>query len=197
MSSLQVSDLKAILFDLDGTVVDSGLDFDQMRADLNFPVGAPILEELATLTDEKEIAKANEIIHRHELIGAEGSTLMPGFEKIYAHLKENNIPTGLLTRNSAEVTELTLKKHDISFDIVLTRDCCLPKPDPEGLNIMKDKFQINDFEAIYIGDYQFDLITAKRANLFSGLYSPEITHDFQDEADILIKDYHDFLDLLK
>lgn len=34
-----LKNLKAIFFDLDGTLVDSNLDFELIRRDLGFPVG--------------------------------------------------------------------------------------------------------------------------------------------------------------
>jgi len=197
MNTYNIRNLKAYIFDLDGTVVDSHLNFDKMRADLNFPKNAPILEELEKLTNLNEIKLANEIIHKHELEGAHKSTIMPGFLDLYQYIKDQKLPTGLLTRNSKVVTDLTLEMHNLKFDIVLTRDDCKAKPDPDGLNIMKAKWNIQNFEAIYIGDFQFDLLTAKQAHLVSGLYIPTSEPPFIGEADIIIKSYYDFLNNLK
>ena len=42
---IDVSGIKGVVFDLDGTLVDSRLDFDAIRAELDFPQGRPILED--------------------------------------------------------------------------------------------------------------------------------------------------------
>ena len=197
MKNLELSKLRAFIFDLDGTVVDSKLDFDQMRLDLGFPVGVPILEELELIDDPNEVSKANQIIHEHELKGAEVSTIMPGYLDLHHYLKSKNIPIGLLTRNSTAVTKLTCEKYNLHYDLLLTRDDCKAKPHPEGLNIMKERWNIGDYEAIYIGDFQFDLITAKAANLYSGLYLNEKNTKFTSEASIVIESYQDLLKSIK
>ena len=38
---------RGVIFDLDGTLIDSQLDFDAMRRDMQFPAGEPILESVA------------------------------------------------------------------------------------------------------------------------------------------------------
>ena len=40
---------KAFIFDMDGTLVDSFLDFDSMREELNFPKGVPLLEYIESM----------------------------------------------------------------------------------------------------------------------------------------------------
>ena len=46
--------IRAAIFDLDGTLVDSGLDFDLMRAEMGLARGLPLLEAIAAV--EAEIA---------------------------------------------------------------------------------------------------------------------------------------------
>jgi len=197
MNDQLFSKIKAFIFDLDGTVVDSGLDFDLMREELGFPHKAPILEEVEKLTDKEQIQKAHEIIHKHELEGVRRATLMPGYRELHQYIKSKNLPIGLLTRNSSPVTNKALEKFDLEYDMVLTRDDCLAKPHPDGLNIMKEKWKLGDFEAIYIGDFQFDLITARAANLYGGLYlNSENTH-LSIEADVVIDDYFKMINLFK
>lgn len=43
---------RGVIFDLDGTLVDSGLDFDSMRREMGLDPGTPILESLATLPEQ-------------------------------------------------------------------------------------------------------------------------------------------------
>ena len=107
--------IKAIFFDLDGTLVDSKLDFDLMRSDLGFPYGVPILEHIETLSEESDISKAHKIVIRHEIKGAEESVLYDGVRELLLYLKTNSIPTAILTRNCREATQITLNKFNIDF----------------------------------------------------------------------------------
>lgn len=191
-----IKDLKAFVFDLDGTIVDSKLDFDQMRSDLSFPDGVTILEHLDTLIDPEQIKSSHKVIHQHELKGAENSTLIDGYKELHDFLKKQGFKLGLQTRNSSEVTTLTLNKFNLEFDYVITRDNCAPKPKPDGLIKLQKLWDINAQEMIYIGDFQFDLETAKNANCFSGLYLWPENKDFQQQADISIDSYKNFQELI-
>ncbi|MGK0367071.1 MAG: HAD superfamily hydrolase (TIGR01549 family) [Thermoproteota archaeon] len=189
--------IQAIVFDMDGTLVDSALNFDLMRSDLGFPINTPILEYLDTLDSKEDVEKANKVIHRHEINGAKKSILFDGVKELLALLKEKKIPTGILTRNSSIVTEYTLKKFELNFDVVLTRDDCKAKPNPEGLLIMGKKWNIPLTKILYVGDYLFDLQTAKNAKAISALYLNEKNLIYKDQADILISSYYDFSEEMK
>ena len=193
---MKFKQLKAIIFDLDGTVVDSKLDFDLMREDLSFPKEVPILEHLETIKDEKEIIFCHEVINRHELKGAHESELMPGFLSFFNHLKNKKLPMGILTRNSKKVTQITLDKFNLEFDIVYTRECAAPKPDPEGLLLMAQKWEIDPASIAYVGDFQFDIEVARRAGMVSFLIEWPKNLAYRDEADLCFNDYEKLIDLV-
>ncbi len=186
-------DLKAFIFDMDGTLVDSKLDFDAMREELKFPKGAPLLEHIEYLGDsitDEERARFFSIINKHELRGARESELMPGCVEFLQFLKRNNIKTAVLTRNSLDVTQKTFKKWNLSFDIILTRDCVIkPKPDPEGLITICKTLEIHNEEAVYIGDFLFDLQTAHNAQMKAILYSQEPNNELEAHADLVVSSY--------
>ena len=101
--------LKAIIFDMDGTIVDSGLDFDLMRSDIGIPKSEPILEHLEARQEDKEyISQALKIIGQHEQRGASTSTIIRDFKEFSNFLQNKKIPNGLLTRNSKFVMDLSL-----------------------------------------------------------------------------------------
>lgn len=170
------------IFDLDGTLVDSKLDFAALCRQLGWPPGTLILEHLATLpADEQQ--QANAVIHQFELAGALQSTLMPGVTELLAELAELALPTAILTRNSKAVTELTLQRFALPFDLVLTRDDAPAKPDPTGLYRIAQHWRIAPADLLFIGDYLFDLDTAKAAGMPSCLYLDGTNQHFSAQAD--------------
>src|SRR5207253_136027 len=121
--------IKGVVFDLDGTLVDSRLDFDAMRREMELPPEEPILEALARL-DPRQAERCNAILHRHELEGAERAVLLPGAGELVATLHERGVRLAIATRNSRRITELSLAKLSLPIDNLFTRDDGPVKPDP-------------------------------------------------------------------
>ncbi|MBC75877.1 MAG: phosphatase [Halobacteriovoraceae bacterium] len=186
---MNIKYLQAIVFDLDGTLVDSRLDFDKMRSDLGFPPGVPILEHLSLQKDENYKKECHKIIFEHEERGVDVATLMPGVPKLLQAIKSKGLKTGLLTRNNSHVTKLTLEKFKLSFDMVFSREDCKPKPHPEGLLLMAKSWKVKTENMLYIGDFQFDLETAKNANAKSCLYLNSYNHGLKAKADYVLESY--------
>jgi HAD superfamily hydrolase (TIGR01549 family) len=177
----QLKKIKGFAFDLDGTIVDSKLNFIKMRNDLQFPMDVGILEHLEEIRCEDQKKSAWEVVNDHERLGAEEALLIDGVLDLLIHLKKNNIPIGILTRNSNEVAHISLNKFNLEFDIVLSRDDCLAKPNPEGLEIMAKKWGINTSEIVFIGDHTYDVETAINASSLPVMFDPEDKHPESDD----------------
>lgn len=180
---------QGIIFDLDGTLVDSQLDFTLLCKRLGWPEGTAILEHLATLTQPGQIARAKQIIEDFELEGAAKATWMPGAAALLEHLQRLNIPTAILTRNIKSATELCMLNLNIQVDLVLTREDCAPKPDPAGLLYIARQWQLDCQKLLFVGDYLFDLQTAARAGMPSCLYRNADNGHFAEHADFIINDF--------
>jgi phosphoglycolate phosphatase len=120
--------IRGIVFDLDNTLVDSQLDFDAMRREMELPPGQPILESLAKLAPD-QAERCHEILHRREQEGAERAALLPGVREILAELRGRGLQMAIATRNSRRVTDATLSRLDLSFELVFTRDVGPVRPD--------------------------------------------------------------------
>ncbi len=187
---------KGYFFDLDGTLVDSKLDFDQMREAIGIPKDEPILEYLDQHPDKAFVKRGHELVHHFELVGAKSATWIPGAKELLERLNKASIPTAILTRNSREVTRLTIDSLGIPIKHFLTRDDCLPKPHPEGLHLLAKHFSLNPNETVYIGDFLFDLQTAKAAGATAALYTAGTKSSFSNEADLVIDCFIDWAQTL-
>src|SRR5689334_18752570 len=108
-----------VVFDLDGTLADSRLDFAAMRREMELPRDEPILEALAKL-DPAHADRCQAILHRHELEGAERAVILPGAAELLAVLRSRGIRLAIATRNSRRITDATMQKLGLAADLVLT-----------------------------------------------------------------------------
>jgi phosphoglycolate phosphatase len=162
--------IRGVIFDLDGTLVDSGLDFDRMRQEMQLPPGTPVLEALATL-DASRAADCRAILDRHEREGVERARLMPGVVEFRVALADRGIRQAVVTRNSRALALATLDRVGQRFEIVLGREDGPVKPDPAALRRICEVWQLPGDAVAIVGDYKFDLEAGRRAGVRTVLYT--------------------------
>lgn len=187
---------KGVIFDLDGTLVDSRLNFSQICLDIGWPVGTPLLEQLGQLSCQHEAARASNIIRQHELAGAVAASWMPGAKELLFKLKQRGLPLAILTRNMRDATWLMCQRLQIPIELILTREDCAAKPDPEGLHQIAAQWQLPAKQLVYVGDYLFDLQVAANAGMASCLYLNHQNQHFLPQADYSFRHYDDFIPVL-
>ena len=185
--------IKAVLFDLDGVLIDSKestIDFiREAFKHFNYPVpdakdfipymfGLKVREIIKILlpsgASEEEISK----ISKYGMGLSEkyvGRILpMQNAALVLKKLKKRH-KIALITNRGKITTQMILKLHklDIYFDLVIDRDDLKNhKPHPEGLLTAMRSFAIVNLEnAVYIGDTGVDVEAAKNANIKSILIS--------------------------
>lgn len=180
----------AVIFDLDGTITRPYLDFDQIRAEIGHIKG-PILEEMARMTPSQR-RRAEAILLQHELEAAQNSLLNPGAGELIATLRRQKRLIGLVTRNSHDSVRRICRKHHLTFDCVVTREDGPVKPDPFSVQRACDLMNVMPQQALLVGDYLFDLISARRAGCRSVLLNTQDNcADFEHEADYIINDLNE------
>jgi HAD superfamily hydrolase (TIGR01509 family) len=163
--------IDGVIFDLDGTLLDSGLDFDVMRAEMGLTPGRPILESLAHIPAD-DLPRCHAILHRHELAGAERASPLPGVVDFLLELERRGLRRAIVTRNSREITLAMLAKLPVPFDPVITRESGPVKPDPWAIRAICQDWQVSPARVVMIGDYWFDIACGRAAGARTVLYAP-------------------------
>ena len=188
---------RGIIFDLDGTLVDSRLDFDAMREEMDLAAGLPILEAIEQLP-QKRAAQCQAILARHEAEGAQRATLMPGVITFLEEVERRNIRRAVVTRNARQIAVETLDRLELRFDYVLGREDAPVKPHPGAIWKICELWGLPPGEVIIIGDYLFDLLAGRSAGVRTVLYTAgeKPAPEFEEHADIILNSFFDASGLL-
>ena len=189
--------IKAVIFDLDGTITNPFFDFDAIRREMGYPPDAgPILELMKNMTQQQR-DEAERILLAHEEKAVEESKLNPGAKETLTELRRREILIGILTRNRRGNAVAVAKKHGLKFDAVVGREEGPVKPDAFGVLHLCGQFSVMPQESLVVGDYLFDLLCARAADAVPVLLKNHHKADeFAKHADFVINNIADVLKII-
>lgn len=177
---------KGVIFDLDGTLVESALDFSQIKQQLGCPVKFDLLDFVADLPTQQQQEHANNIILEHETHDAINAKALPNMHTLLATIAQLKLPAAIVTRNSKAATATKLQQNNIKMDVVLTRECYPAKPAPDALLAIAAMWDIDPRSLIYVGDYLYDIQAAKNAGMTSVFINHNKHHEYESQADVVV-----------
>ncbi len=190
--------IKAVIFDLDGTITQPYFDFDAIREEMGLEKNSgPVLESMQKMPPQQR-KSAEQILHSHEQRAVIESKLNPGTRETLDSLRRDGIHIGILTRNKRNNAFAIAGKHGLKFDAVVGRDDGPVKPDAFGVLRICQQFNIEPQEALLVGDYLFDLLCAKAAGAVAVcLTNHKQSIEFSGHADFCIDTINQVIQIIK
>jgi phosphoglycolate phosphatase len=176
----------AVLFDLDGTLIDTAPDMvatlqamqqDHGRSPVNYELGRSYVSNGALgllrlgfpeASDQRIEALRPEFLSRYLDRISEASALFPGMDRLVDHLDRHGRQWGVVTNKPHHLTEPLL----VALDLLDRAACCvsgdtLPqrKPDPAPLHHACRLAGVEAATAIYVGDSSRDIEAGRAAGM--------------------------------
>lgn len=186
---MQFQQIDGLIFDLDGTLADTQLDFSLICKEAGVPVGTPLLEFCEQHTSPHIARRILDTIEHHEINGAKNARWIDGAEEMLTRLEAAQIPMAIVTRNMRKAATITINKLNIPINQIITREDCRPKPDPEGLLMVAESWGIKSKNLAYVGDYKYDLLAARSAGMLGVLLNNDRNQQFHHLADKVINNF--------
>lgn len=202
-----------ILFDLDGTLLDTARDFayainlmlrDKKRPPLNFDLfreqvhgeSTRMIEfafDIAATHSEFEALRQT-FLETYCLNCSKKTVFFDGIPELLATLDEKKMPWGIVTSKPTWIATPVLDYFGLqkrAACVVMGDTLSKKKPDPAPLFYACEQVLIAPQQAIYVGDLQTDIIAAKAAGMKSvavtyGYHPPE-TNFSNWNADLIAK----------
>ena len=186
--------VKAVLFDLDGTLIDTAADFvriiGMMSRENNWEapaendireqvsVGASAMVSLmlrhndqTTVDEEQLLGFRQQFLDNYEADICVDSCVFSGLEEVLDALDVKKVPWGIVTNKPRYLSELLLEKmqlDDRCAVLVCPEDVSRKKPDPEPMYLALEKLGIargGAASVIYVGDHIRDIEAGDAAGM--------------------------------
>lgn len=189
--------IKAVVFDLDGTITRFNIDVFKLKADLGMAgVDQGILEFIDGLP-EGERARAHKILKGYEMEAAASSELNPGVRRLFDYIKETGLGTAIVTRNNRAALDMIMVKHDLEVGITFSRDEERPKPEVHQLERSLAHLGVEKHGALMVGDHRMDLEMGQACGLKTVLVRGQFTENILDRADFAIERMDDLIHVIE
>lgn len=182
--------MKAVLFDLDGTLIDTAADFIRIIQDMCRDKGCDIVaaEQIRTQVSEGARAMVKLVYpelevedpvflgHRQrflDLYGADIAVETDLFEGMYPlleQLEQQHIPWGIVTNKPRWLSEALLKALNLTERcavLVCPEDVSKTKPDPEPMYLAAAQLGLEPQQCIYVGDHPRDIDAGRNASMYT------------------------------
>jgi len=191
----ETCEIKGVIFDMDGTLTVSELDFGRIRREAGVPEGVPILEYLGSAPPHLR-RRVEGVLERHESQAARRCGLRRGARHVLETLRARGIRVALLTRNSRSSVEILLERFCLHFDCCVSREDAAPKPSAEPVLKIAAELGLEASELLVVGDYVFDVEAGRAAGARTAFLKTEHCQAPLPEADFVLSELAGVLDLL-
>jgi phosphoglycolate phosphatase len=168
------SSIKAVIFDLDGTIVHLPINWSKLKQEL---IQTKLLSVNQSLTDAINETKAapNQLKFK-QLMTALGDYETSAVDRLdinqavynWIHANYNRYLLSICSSNLHSTIEAVLKKLSICqhFPLIIgNEDVNKLKPDPEGINKIITRLRLTTTQTAFVGDQSTDHQTATRAGI--------------------------------
>jgi HAD superfamily hydrolase (TIGR01509 family) len=180
--------MRALIFDLDGTLIDSvyahvlawqksfaaegmqevpawsihakiGLGGEELALAIGRELGKPVSEDEAKALDKRHSAIMKELLPR--------PAPLPGAAALLRRLGEMNISWGIATSGDRAGVEQALRSLGLPDDVtvVCKSDVEHAKPEPDLFLACQERLKISARDCFVVGDAVWDLLAAKRSGM--------------------------------
>ena len=159
--------VEGVLLDFDGTLTKPAFDWPAMKEEMGLLDGdVSILDILPTLSPERA-REISDILEKHELRAADRAEANDGAHALLTFLRTRKIPFAVVTNNAERHVLKMVKKINISFEILITRDIGFWKPDPRPMFAGAEAIGVSPGKCVVIGDGKYDMMAAEAAGMLS------------------------------
>jgi phosphoglycolate phosphatase len=186
--------LKAIIWDLDGTLIHFKIDYLRARRTAinilkNYGVPKRLLTVKVSILENMELAReyfenyglskekidtiieeVDTEIRKIEYEAALKATIINGIDQVLEYAKNKNLKQAIFTFNTRKNAEISLKTVKLNhyFKIILGRDNVMnPKPHPDHLTQICKQLNVKPNEILVIGDNIRDIEAAINVGAYS------------------------------
>lgn len=213
-----LENIKAVLFDLDGTLVDSmwmwkDIDIEylgkrgfDLPGELQKDIEGMSLTETATYFKNRfELPESLEEIKKEWMDMARDKychqvPLKPGAKEFLLYLKEHQIRTGIASSNGIELVHAVLQAQGVDQYLDSVHTCCdvkRGKPYPDIYLLVAEELDVKSEECLVFEDIPMGILAGKRAGMrtcaVEDVFSRDQVNEKRQLADYYIQDYYDVL----
>lgn len=180
--------MKAVLFDLDGTLIDTAADFIRIIQQMCREEGRTLVAPELIRTQVSEGARAMVKLvypelqledpvflqHRQRFLDMYGADiavdtdLFDGMYPLLEQLEAQDIPWGIVTNKPRWLSEALLKALNLTERcavLVCPEDVTRTKPDPEPMYLAAKQLNLAAEDCIYVGDHPRDIDAGRHAQM--------------------------------
>ncbi|MEM2876315.1 MAG: HAD family hydrolase [Candidatus Bathyarchaeia archaeon] len=219
--------MAAVIFDLDGTLIESSLDIKGMKKRLiNYAFNLGFRSESLSVDDttvnlvakvhsylfskgrsekfiERVMSDLNRIMDEFEIRGVEAVRALDQAKETLKEIKALGLKVGILTRSCETYSKRTLEITDMLqfIDAIEARRNLLEaKPNPMSLLFLCSRLETEPSNAIFVGDHPLDMECALKAGVpFVGFSNkPEKRKTLEENGcRLVLKELRDVLPIIK
>jgi phosphoglycolate phosphatase len=174
--------IRAVVLDVDGTVVTCPIDFGAMRRAVEQAANrwSFDVKSLGVRGIIEQIRLAAEALQQHgsafqqeaegaviqmEVDAAKAAHALPGAADALAQLRRDGYAVALITRNCRAASQVVLRELR-EYDVLLSRDDVpRPKPDPDHVHRGLSALGFTADQAVMVGDHGFDMEAGRAAGV--------------------------------